>query len=91
MNTIFSENPEIDLWRELLSYTYERNIERYASERSLQVDQDAKTTIAGSFLQANEYFHAVKDSSLHIAPLLLYYGSINLFYGVACLLDCKKN
>ena len=26
---VFSENPENDLWRELLQFTYEANIKRY--------------------------------------------------------------
>ena len=33
MTTIFSENPENDLWRELLQFTYEANIKRYLTKR----------------------------------------------------------
>ena len=40
--TVFSENPEDDLWRELLQYTYEKNVERYGKEHSLNFSTETK-------------------------------------------------
>lgn len=87
MTTIFSENPENDLWRELLQFTYEANIKRYLNKKGHEADEDTINCIAGSFLQANEYYKAAKDADLQISPLLLYYGSTNLLYGMANLLS----
>ena len=87
MTTIFSENPENDLWREILQFTYEANIKRYLSKHEYVVDEDTINSIAGSFLQANEYYKAAKDANLQISPLLLYYGSTNLLYGMSNLLS----
>ena len=42
MSVIFTENPENDLWRELLQFTYEANIKRY-----LDREQNYKTTSGG--------------------------------------------
>lgn len=60
MTIIFSENPENDLWRELLQFTYEANIKRYLAKKGHEVDEDTINCIAGSFLQANEYYKALK-------------------------------
>lgn len=87
----FSENPEKDLWRELLQFTYEANIKRYLSKKGLDVDEPTINCIVGSFLQANEYYKSAKDANLQISPLLLYYGSTNLLYGMANLLNGKIN
>ena len=35
MTIIFSENPENDLWRELLQFTYEANIKRYLAKKGV--------------------------------------------------------
>ena len=35
MISVFSENPENDLWRELLQFSYEANINRYLSKKGL--------------------------------------------------------
>ncbi|WP_418557991.1 YaaC family protein [Longibaculum muris] len=91
MNTIFSENPENDLWRELLQFTYEANIKRYLLKKGHEADDNTINCIAGSFLQANEYYRAAKDANLQISPLLLYYGSTNLLYGMANLLSGSIN
>lgn len=88
---IFSENPEKDLWRELLQFTYDANIERYLSKKGYEADPATLHCIAGSFLQANEYYKAAKNTNLHISPLLLYYGSTNLLYGMANLLSGNIN
>lgn len=91
MTTIFSENPENDLWRELLQFTYEANIKRYLTKKGYEADEDTINCIAGSFLQANEYYKAAKDANLQISPLLLYYGSTNLLYGMTNLLSGRIN
>ena len=91
MTTIFSENPENDLWRELLQFTYEANIKRNLTKKGHEADEDTINCIAGSFLQANEYYKAAKDANLQISPLLLYYGSTNLLYGMANLLSGSIN
>lgn len=91
MVTYFSENPEIDLWRELLQFTYEANIQRYANKKGLVLDAVTTDCIIGSFLQAYEYYKAAKESNLQISPLLLYYGSTNLLYGMSNLLSGKIN
>ncbi|WP_278463591.1 YaaC family protein [Thomasclavelia spiroformis] len=91
MTTIFSENPENDLWRELLQFTYEANIKRYLSKRGYEADDETINCIAGSFLQASEYYKAAKDANLQISPLLLYYGSTNLLYGMVNLLSGSIN
>lgn len=91
MTTIFSENPENDLWRELLQFTYEANIRRYLDKNGHEADEDTINCIAGSFLQANEYYKAARDANLQISPLLLYYGSTNLLYGMANLLNGSIN
>lgn len=91
MTTIFSENPENDLWRELLQYTYEANIKRYLAQKGLVADENTINCIAGSFLQANEYYKAAKHADIQISPLLLYYGSTNLLYGMSNLLSGSIN
>lgn len=91
ITTVFSENPENDLWRELLQFTYEANIKRYWDKKGLAVDERAINCIVGSFLQANEYYKLAKSANLQIAPLLLYYGSTNLLYGMVNLLSGRIN
>lgn len=91
MPIVFSENPEIDLWRELLQFSYEENIKRYWEKRNLSSDTNTINSIAGSFLQAYEYYNSVKDANLQISPLLLYYGSANLLYGMVNLLSASIN
>ena len=44
----FSENPENDLWREILQYTYEANIKRYSKKHEKEIDEDTIACIAGS-------------------------------------------
>ena len=89
--TVFSENPENDLWRELMQFTYEANIKRYLSKKGLTADEKTLNSIAASFLQANEYYRSAKNANLQISPLLLYYGSTNLLYGMANLLSGSIN
>lgn len=91
MITYFSENPESDLWRELLQYTYEANIKRYSNKLGKEIDEKTINCISGSFLQAYEYYRSAKDANIQIAPLLLYYGSTNLLYGMANLIKGDIN
>ena len=53
---IFTENPEEDLWRELLQFSYKANIERYFSEHSITPDANVVDCIIGSVLQAYELY-----------------------------------
>lgn len=87
MISVFSENPENDLWRELLQFSYEANINRYLSKKGLHANGETINCIVGSFLQADEYYRAAKDANLQISPLLLYYGTTNLLYGMVNLLE----
>lgn len=87
MVSIFSENPENDLWRELLQFSYEANINRYLLKKGLQANDETISCIVGSFLQADEYYRSAKDANLQISPLLLYYGTTNLLYGMVNLLS----
>ena len=82
---IYSENPEQDIWRELLQFTYEANIIRWQKLRGRSEEEEIVQCISGSFLQADEYYKAAADANLQIAPLLLYYGTTNLLYGMSCL------
>lgn len=86
----YSDCPEEDIWLNLKHYSYIENIKRYFSEKGLEVNDDLSEVISGSILQAYEYFEASKSASLQTAPLLLYYGSINLLYGSSCLLSGIK-
>ena len=86
---IFTENPEKDLWRELLQFSYKANIEKYFSEHSICSEENVVDCIIGSVLQAYEYFKASGTVNLQISPLLLYYGTTNLLYGMSSLMDGK--
>ncbi len=86
---IFTENPESELWRELLQYSYKSNVDRYFDDHSLVKDNKVSDCIIGSFLQANEYYKASKNANLQIAPLLLYYGTTNLLLGMSSLFSGK--
>lgn len=90
-NEVFSENPEKDMWRELLQFTYEANIIRYLEKRGYCKNADVVNCISGSFLQAHEYYKSAKEADLQIAPLLLYYGTTNLLYGMANLFNGTIN
>ena len=83
---IFTEEPEYELWRRILQYSYKANIKRYFDENGISVSEieSEKTynSISGAILQADEYYRAGKSASLQIEPLLLYYGSTNLLYAL---------
>lgn len=90
---IFTEEPEQELWRSLLQFSYKANIDRYFQERQIPINAtDGETDtlancIAGALLQADEYYKASKNVSLQVEPVLLYYGTTNLLYAMSVLLN----
>lgn len=90
MPAYFSENPEKDLWEELLQFSYKANIKRYFAKNSLPADEKTIDSIVGSVLQSHEYFSAAKSASIQIAPLLLYYGATNLLNGMSNLISGRQ-
>ncbi|MBR3224426.1 MAG: hypothetical protein IKF78_03800 [Atopobiaceae bacterium] len=90
--TVFAEEPEEELWRMLLQYSYEANIRRYYTENHVTPSDDVEelaNCISGALLQADEYYKASKTVSLQVEPLLLYYGTTNLFYAMCALMTGK--
>lgn len=86
---IFTEEPEQELWRSLLQYSYRANILRYFDESNITRtvgDDVLVNSIAGAILQADEYYKASKTVSLQVEPLLLYYGTTNLLFAMSVLL-----
>ena len=86
---IFTEEPEQELWRSLLQYSYKANILRYYEENQIEKsekDDVLTNSIAGALLQADEYYKASKIVSLQVEPLLLYYGTTNLLYAMSILM-----
>lgn len=91
---ICTENPEIEMWRKLLQFSYKSQIESFLNKRKIQpIDQidELCEIISGSLLQAKDYFDLSAKSSLYTSPLLLYYGLINLINAVYVLLNGKKS
>lgn len=91
---IFTEEPEQELWRNLLQYSYKSNIKRYFEEHGNPIIDDTQSgdnfdvlanAIAGALMQADEYYKASKVVSLHVEPLMLYYGTTNLLYAMSIL------
>jgi len=98
---IYTENPEQEQWRALLQYSYKANIRRYFSDREITVagkdgEESEKAfdsiadAIAGAMLQADEYYRASQVASLHVEPLLLYYGTTNLLYAMSMLVSGQR-
>lgn len=87
---IYSESPEDNQWQLILRYAYPRNIKEYLRHNDiLESGDNLIKNISGSLLQAKEYYDASKASSLHVAPLLLYYGTSSLLSGTANLIKRK--
>jgi len=87
---IFAEDPNAEQWQMIMNFSYSDNIKNYFKKRNIEIDnKDFLETIAGSILQAKEYFDASNMVSLNTSPLLLYYGVTNLLFGVSCLLCAK--
>lgn len=91
---VYTENPEEELWNALSQYTYKARILKYFSEHQININDDVKDSvceiISSSLSQAKEYFTLSNSASLHVSPLLLYYGTINLFLGAAVLKTGSK-
>ncbi len=88
--TVYTENPEDELWKKVLQYSYKARVLKYFEKSQIDVSgkEDALCeTIIGSLLQAHEYYSLSKTATLHTAPLLLYYGTINLFLAASTLLS----
>ena len=64
--TLFSEDPESDIWRELEQFTYEGNIKKYFSERDIDASDELINSIAGSFLQAHEYYKSANITFINV-------------------------
>lgn len=76
---IISENPEGDIWKALLRYSFPTNIEKFMlAKHGVAPSKDLIDSVSGSMTQAEAYFRASKMAPLDISPLLTYYGSINL-------------
>ncbi len=87
---VYTEDPENELWKKILQYSYKARILEYFSNNHINTngEEDALSeTVIGSLLQANEYYSLAKKATLHTAPLLLYYGTINLFLAASTLLS----
>ncbi|WP_165744843.1 YaaC family protein [Streptococcus dysgalactiae] len=87
---IFSENPEVDIWINIKQYASHIRIKQVLEKNGFSVEDALINAISGSISQALEYFEASKTVSLQTAPLLVYYGTTNLFYGFSCLLKGEK-
>lgn len=90
--SVFSEEPEQDLWRMILQYGYKANIEKYYNDHNIATGDDFDdlvSSIAGAIIQADEYYKASRSASLHVQPLLLYYGTTNLLYAMSILVKGK--
>ena len=87
---IVSEDPLREQWRMLSQYAYSRNVKKYFEEKGIASYDDATVEfISGSILQGESYFQAARTASLHIKPLLVYYGTSNLMAGAAAMLTGK--
>ena len=69
---IFTEEPEQELWRSILQFSYKANILRYYDENGIEKkenDDILANSIAGALLQADEIYKASKTVSLQVEPL----------------------
>ncbi len=83
---IYSDNPINDIWLSLETYSYSNNINKYLNSKSLSMTQELSDSISGAILQASEYFKASTHVTIQTAPILLYYGSINLLFACSALM-----
>lgn len=88
---VYSENPEEDIWDRLTLFSYKENVERFIKKTDKDISQpllDSLTPIiTSSIAQSKEYFQASKTVTLYTAPLMLYYGFVNLLYGIGHYLE----
>lgn len=85
---VYTENPEIEMWQRLFQFTYKSQILKFFDEKKIIISDnkdDICETISNSLSQAKEYFELSENASLNVAPLLIYYGTINLVLGVTTL------
>lgn len=85
---IYTEDPESELWKMFSKYTYDNNLIRHFNAFDPPYSPLGITvnTISGSLLQSAEFFKSAKSASLQTSPILIYYGTINLFQGICALL-----
>ena len=57
---IFTENPENDLWQELMQFSYKANVERYLEEHNLVKSEDTINTILVLFYKRMNILKQVK-------------------------------
>lgn len=76
---VYTENPEDEMWRFLSRLTYSPHLNRLFNEKSLQATENEMVELSTFVSQANDYFRAARDTSMQISPVLLYYGTVNLF------------
>lgn len=88
---IFTEDPNAEIWQNILQFSYEANIKRYLTEHSFTHSEELINNISGSILQAYEYYSAAEKVNLQIKPLLLYYGTTNLLYGICNMMSGQIN
>lgn len=79
--TRYSEEPAADIWKKLLKYSFGSNIKKLTGI----TDDVLINTISGSIVQASEYFSMARLASLNTSPLLMYYGCVNLLFGVGLI------
>jgi len=82
---IFTEQPEEEMWRMILHFSYPNNIKEYMNKTKQKYTDELIECISGSILQAKEYFAASACTTLQIEPLMLYYGTTNLLFGMLYL------
>ena len=91
--TVYTENPEDELWKKLLQYTYRARVQKYFSDNAIDIKEPKDSLceiVIGSLLQAHEYYYLSKTATLYTSPLLLYYGTINLLLGASTLFSGEK-
>lgn len=82
MELKYSENPVNDIWKKLLKYSFGSNVRKATGIE----EESIVEAISGSIVQAHEYFVTSSKVTLNTSPLLMYYGCVNLLYGVASIL-----
>lgn len=86
-----TENPRKEQWQLLSQYGYAENVLKYLNRKpTVLMGEDLPEYVAGCINQGQAYFTAFSVANLDISPLLLYYGSANLMFGVATLLSGYK-
>ena len=84
---IVTEEPEIELWRQIARFGYEANVGRLWKRLHGANPSDSElATVVGGILQAEEYFASSRNATMHVAPLLAYYGAISLGHAVGSMI-----